>query len=464
MIDEAVRFPEPRLPHRRVDKPDGHWASSGPPRTAVIMGAGARGNFIFAELMTTRDTGWQVAGVVETNPARREAFRARHKIPEEFSFASVDEFLAKGRIADFVFICTPDPTHYDLCAAVSAAGYDVLLEKPIATSLPDCLALIDVQRTHKNRIFVAHVLRYSPFFRTLADLLRSGKYGRVRSLYMTEMIGHWHFAHSYVRGNWRRRDDTAPIVLTKCSHDLDIMTWLLPEERVRSVSSVGSLSYFRPEMAPEGAAERCVDCPHQTTCLYSATELYLTDREGWPYDAVTPGENTLEGRRTAIANGPYGRCVWHCDNDVCDNQSVTLQFASGIHATLGLYAHTADVTRRITILLDEAEINGDLHRGEISVSPFTGEPGLLKPFAPPLPGPGDHHGGGDLALLRTLYDHLETGAHREVMTSLATSVTSHVLAFLADDSRLQGGVPLPVPAVFEGASVDGPGERRAEER
>lgn len=450
-------------PRRRVDASDQRWVHRGGVRTAIIIGAGARGNHIFAELMATRETGWAVAGVVEPNDARRESFRRRHDLPENRTFASVDELLAADRIADFVFICTPDPTHYDLCVAVSAKGYDVLLEKPIATSLPDCLALIDVERTYGNRIFVAHVLRYSPFFRTLRDLIASGEYGGVRSLQLTEMIGHWHFAHSYVRGNWRRRADSAPIVLTKCSHDLDIMTWLLPEERVASVSSVGSLSYFRSEMAPAEAAERCVDCALQRTCLYSATEFYLSDRQGWPYDVVAPGDNTVAGRQAAIANGPYGRCVWHCDNDVCDNQSVTLQFESGIHATLGLYAHTADVTRRITVLLDEAEINGDLHRGEIAVSTFTGQPGVTRPLSPPLPS-GDHHGGGDLALLRTLYEHVEFGEYSEVMTSLHTSVTSHVLAFLADDSRLGGGVPLPMPAIFEQASVQGPGERRAEER
>ena len=451
--------PYPDVPVRRAAGPDHHWSSGPQKKRAVIMGAGARGNQVFAELMRSRDTGWVVAGVVEPNPQRRNAFCERHDIPEQCAFATADELLAVERLADFVFICTPDPTHYDLCVAVSAAGYDVLLEKPIATSLPDCLALIDVQHNYGNHIFVAHVLRYSPFFRTLRQLIRSGEYGRVRSLQLTEMIGHWHFAHSYVRGNWRRRADTAPLVLTKCSHDLDIITWLLADERVETVSSVGSLSYFRAEMAPPQAAMRCVDCVLQRRCLYSATELYLTDRKGWPYDVIAPGIDTLSARRAAIEQGPYGRCVWHCDNDVCDNQSVTLQFASGIHATLGMYAHTADVTRRVTVLLDEAEINGDLHRGEIAVSPFTGEPGMMRPFAPALPS-GDHHGGGDLALLRTLYEHLERGLHDEVMTSLETSVTSHVLAFLADDSRLQGGAPLPVPAVFEGASVRGPGERR----
>jgi predicted dehydrogenase len=433
-------------------------------RRAAIIGAGARGNHVFAELMRTRATGWEVSAVVEPDALRREAFREQQQLPVTHAFASIEEFLRADRMADFAFICTPDPTHFELCDAISSAGYDVLLEKPVATSLPECLALLDVQRTHGNRIYVAHVLRYSPFFRTIRELLRSGEYGGVRSLQLLELIGHWHFAHSYVRGNWSRRADSAPLVLTKCSHDLDIIMWLLADQCVQQVSSVGSLSYFRAELAPEGAAQRCLECSLQRSCLYSATEMYLTDRGGWPYDSLASGSRSLSGRREALRTGPYGRCVWHCDNDVCDNQSVTLQFESGLHATLGMYAHTADVTRRISVFLDEAEITGDLHRGEITISPFSGTPGLVQPFAAPLEAPGDSHGGGDLALLRTLHEHLETGAHAEVMTSLETSIISHVLAFLADDSRLQGGKPLPVPAIFEGVSMAGPGERRRQAR
>ena len=441
-----------------------NWSPCGPTRRAVIIGAGARGNHVFAEMMRTRDTGWEVAAVVEPDDFRRNAFRERHGLPEDHAFQSVEALLSGPTIADFAFICTPDPTHFDVCAAVSAAGYDVLLEKPIATSLPDCLALLEVHRTSANQIYVAHVLRYSPFFRAIRALLGSGQYGDVRSLHLSEMIGHWHFAHSYVRGNWRRRDESAPIVLTKSSHDLDIITWLMPQERVIRVSSVGSLAYFKPELAPEGAADRCVSCSLQRRCLYSATELYLTDRIGWPFDSVDSGARSLDARRTALETGPYGRCVWRCDNDVCDNQTVTLSFASGIHATLGLYAHTADVTRRITVLLDEAEICGDLRRGTITVSPFTGTPGQVKPFILPLETRGDPHGGGDLALLRALHEHVQNGSNADVMTSLESSITSHVLAFLADDSRLQGGWPLPMPAIFEGAWSGGPGDRRSVER
>jgi predicted dehydrogenase len=415
----------------------------------VIIGAGARGNQVFAELMRTQEVGWRVTAVVEPDELKRAAFCGRHDIPVSRAFSGLDELLEAPRVADVAFICTPDVTHYAICARVSEAGYDVLLEKPIATSLADCLALLDVQRTHRNRIFVAHVLRYSPFFRTLKEIVASRRYGLVRNIRLTENVGHWHFAHSYVRGNWRRREDSAPIVLTKSSHDLDLLAWLMEEDRPAFVSSFGTLEYFTSVNAPAEAADRCVSCPLQNSCRYSATRFYLHERAGWPYDVVAPAEAGLEARRRALEVGSYGRCVWRSDNDVCDNQTVTIQFESGIHATFGLYALSADNTRRISVLMDAAEVRGDLHRGHLDLTPLTGRVDDARPQRIPLPVAEDHHGGGDLALLRTLREHLTTGAHRQIMSSLETSIASHVLAFLADESRLKGGSPLPVPAIFD---------------
>lgn len=416
---------------------------------AVIIGAGARGNQVFAELMWRHDTGWRVSTVVEPDALRRSAFCERYGVPPERSFESIDELLAQPRLGDVAFICTPDVTHYSICARVSAAGYDVLLEKPIATSLPDCLALLDVQRTHRNRIFVAHVLRYSPFFRTLKEIIASRRYGLVRNIRLTENIGHWHFAHSYVRGSWRRREDSAPVVLTKSSHDLDLIAWLLEFDRPAFVSSFGTLEYFTHANQPPEAASRCMDCILRETCRYSATEFYLHERAGWPYDVVAPAEAGIEARREALQTGPYGRCVWQSDNDVCDNQTVAIQFESGIHATFGLYALSADNTRRVSVLMDAAEVTGDLHRGLLTVTPLTGRIDDVLPETIELPKAEDHHGGGDFMLLKTLYEHLTTGAHAHVMSSLESSIASHVLAFLADESRLRGGSPMPVPAIFQ---------------
>lgn len=246
--------------------------------SVVIVGAGGRGNRVFASLMASEDTGFETIGVVEPHDGRREAFRERYGIRPEHVFVTLDDFLNAPRIGDIVFICTPDVTHFEHARAVSEKGYDILLEKPIAATLADCLALIDVQATYGNRIFVAHVLRYSPFFRAIKEIVQSGRLGEIRGVELHENVGHWHFAHSYVRGNWSRESTSGPIVLTKSCHDLDILYWLVGQ-RVESVVSYGELTYFRPENAPLEAAERCVDCVLSEGCLYSATRLYLNHRD-----------------------------------------------------------------------------------------------------------------------------------------------------------------------------------------
>lgn len=415
----------------------------------IIIGAGARGNRVFADLIENHATGFTLAGVVEPDAARRAAFQRTHSIPDRAAFASLKEFLAAPRLGEIAFICTPDPTHFELCKAVSQKGYDVLLEKPIATNLPDCLALLEVERACRNRIIVAHVLRYSPFFRRIKEILGSGQLGAVRHVDLAENVGHWHFAHSYVRGNWRRADTSAPIILTKSCHDLDILHWLLGE-RVVSVSSYGSLTYFTSANAPPGAADRCVDCPHRETCLFSATRFYLQEQNGWPYDVLA---DSVEYRQQGLVEGPYGRCVYHNDNDVCDNQVVTLEFASGALGMFGLHAHTARNTRKITILCDHGEIRGDVRANTLEISRFTGQRDELHEERISLPGEGDSHGGGDLGLLYVLHEHLSAGGHDELVTSLQSSLTSHVLAFLAEESRVHDNRKVPVPEIFAPGQV-----------
>lgn len=422
---------------------------SGPIRV-VIVGAGARGNKVFAHLIDTRPTPFALAAVVEPDDARREAFRARYGLPASRCFARLDEMLAAPRVADIAFVCTPDPVHYVICRAVSEAGYDVLLEKPIATNPEEVRQLLAVEHACKNRIFVAHVLRYAPFFRAVRRILREGTLGAPQFLHLAENIGHWHFAHSYVRGSWRRADQTAPIILTKSSHDLDIIPWLVREQPT-TVWSTGGLQYFTPANQPEGAADRCTECTLQDRCIYSAVRFYVHDRPEWPFNVIATDPDDTVLRRERIAQGPYGRCVWKCDNDVCDHQTVVLGFPSGMHAVFSLHAHTADNTRKLTILCERGEIRGDVHRDHLEVSHFTGEKDVLRVEDVGLPVFGtDSHGGGDYELLVALGEHLRDGRYAEMVTSLAASVPSHTLAFLAEASRAAGGTPRPVPASEDG--------------
>lgn len=418
----------------------------------VVIGAGARGNRVFAELITRHETGFVLRGVVEPDARRRAAFVARHGIPAAHAFATVDELLAVPRLADVAFICTPDPTHYALCQAVSAHGYDVLLEKPIATSLADCLALLDLQKTHGNRIFVAHVLRYAPFFRRIKEIIASGRLGAVRHVSLTENVGHWHFAHSYVRGNWRRADQSSPMILAKSCHDLDMMRWLAGAPCVQ-VSSFGELVHFRPENAPEGAPERCTDgCPAGDGCPFNAVAFYvdgLAETEGWPVSVVSE-DRSRAGRLRALREGPYGRCVYRCDNDVVDQQVAVFRFANGVTAAFCVTAFTEENTRTLKLMGTRGEIRGHLQKGELEVRTFA-RPGLREgrlrsgaeyEIIRVEAGPG--HAGGDDGLMRAFVERirrrkagLDPG---EAITSLQESLDSHLMAFAAEQSRLSGQV------------------------
>jgi hypothetical protein len=419
----------------------------------VILGAGARGNRVFADLIRREDTGFFVAGVIEPHEGRRDFFRARYGIPARHAFENLPDFLAASRIGDIVFICTPDVTHYAHARALSEKGYDILLEKPIATTLADCLALVDVQHTHKNQIFVAHVLRYSPFFRAVKEIIDDGRLGKIRHLELNENVGHWHFAHSYVRGNWNREGTSGPVLLTKSSHDLDIITWLTGEP-VQSVVSYGGLNYFTVANAPPESAERCVDCPLQDTCLYSATRFYLNGQDTVPQNVVSPPPDTAVMRLEAIESGPYGRCVWKLENDVCDDQTVLLRFVSGAHAVFGLHALTAENTRTLRILFDTAELTGNLLRGRLTISHFTGTIDELRVEEIDLPPTTESHGGGDLHLLHMLYEHLTEGRHSGLVTSLQSALPSHALAFLAEESRKDGAIKKPIPEIFSPRAID----------
>jgi hypothetical protein len=223
------------------------------------------------------------------------------------------------------------------------------------------------------------------------------------------------------------------------------------------VTAHGSLSYFRAQNAPLGATFRCVDCPHQHDCLYSATRFYLDERPEWPYDVVLGGvPESRDARHQAIATGPYGHCVWLNDNDVCDSQVVVIEYASGIMATFQMHALTAENTRLLRILCERGELTGNFRRSQLRIARFTGQKDVHDAEEVELEVFADHHGGGDLHLLLALHHHLTEGGDVDVLSSLRNSLASHVLAFLAEDSRTMDSArvmvsPSLIPDVLTGS-------------
>jgi len=415
---------------------------SGPVPVALI-GAGVRGSLAYGAWGLRHSERARIIAVAEPDDARRERFADEHGVAGEARFRDWPELLAGGPPVGGVIVATPDPQHAEPAIHALELGLDVLLEKPVARTPQELGRLITAARASAGRLTVAHPLRHAPLFEALVAMVRAGRVGRVMTVDHVENVGYLHFAHSFVRGNWRRMDESAPLILAKACHDFDLLAWLVEAPWTR-VASFGSLSHFRPESAPPGAPARCIEgCPVQPTCPFDSVAFYLDPATPAPWLAAVSLDRSPEGLRDALWSGPYGRCVYRCENDVADHQVTIIDFADGTTATLTVSAFTADVTRTIRVMGSHAEIAGNLITGRLEVSQFRpGSPAPTKieqvAFAE------DGHGGGDDRLMDAFVTGLEQrragGRLPLAEGALEAAVVGHVLAFAAEESRRTGSV------------------------
>ena len=398
------------------------------PITAVVLGAGSRGS-IYAGYAKEHPEELKIVAIAEPRKDRLDALAEEVGVPKEYRFPCWEDLLAQPKLADCAFICTLDDDHIDPALKAMELGYHILLEKPMSNKEDECREIAETARRTNRTLTVCHVLRYTPFYMTLKALIDKGEVGRVTTINQIENVGYWHQAHSFVRGNWRNSKETSPMLLQKSCHDMDIILWLMGRNCTK-VQSFGSLQYFTPENAPEGAAKRCLDCPHVESCPYSAPKLYLDmERTGWPVDVITT-DMSPEGRRKALEEGPYGRCVYYCDNDVVDRQVVNLEFEGGGVATFTMTGLTADFFRELKIFGTEGQIAANMGTKEIVLHRFGEEP---KPIPVDMGLEASGHGGGDYGIMADFLRILREGG--ESRSSAQTSLQSHLICFAAEKSR-----------------------------
>ena len=401
------------------------------PITAVVLGGGSRGvNYSNYSLLKPEEL--KIVAIAEPREDRRTQFAQTFGVPEEHAFASWQELLEQPKMADVAFVCTLDQDHIGPALAALEKGYHILLEKPMSNREQECIEIEAAAAKAGKHMAVCHVLRYTPFYQTIKGIIDSGEIGQVTVASQIENVAYWHQAHSFVRGNWRNAEDTSPMILQKCCHDVDILLWLAGKD-CKKVSSFGSLRHFTPENAPEGAPQRCLDgCPHADSCLYYAPKLYLTGETGWPVDVLTT-DLTPEGITKALREGPYGRCVYHCDNDVVDRQVVNMELEDGVVCNLIMSAFTANCCRQLKILGTLGQIQADMSTNEVWLHPFGGEPRKVEVAAA-----DSGHGGGDYGLLRDFLTVIREGG--ESRTSAKASLQSHLVCFAAEKSRVEGRI------------------------
>lgn len=412
------------------------------PVRVLVIGAGSRGS-IYADYVARHPEQGVVVGVAELNPGRRRAFAERYALAPASVFSDWQEALNEPRFADVAVIATQDALHVGPSELAARQGYHLLLEKPMAPDEEGCRRIVAAAERHGVMLGVCHVLRYTAYTQGLKRVLEAGTIGEIVSVEHLEPVGFWHQAHSFVRGHWRNEAESSPMLLAKSCHDLDWLSYVVGRPCLR-VSSFGSLKHFRREEQPAGAADRCLSCPSEveTRCPYSAPRYYLGQLEagntGWPVNVVTP-DPTPEVVMRALRDGPYGRCVYSCDNDVVDHQVVNFEFSGGVTASFTMTAFTRARGRETRIFGTRGELRGDSEK--IQVYDFlTGTTSEVNNGVASDGSILSGHGGGDDGLMDHFLQAVRGQDPSLILSGLRETLESHLMVFAAEEARRHGGV------------------------
>ena len=399
----------------------------------AIMGMGNRGSVFARNLMNHLDRA-EVTAIADPRQSCLDTANGYLHLPKERLFHSAEELLEQPKLADVMIVATQDAQHRDHAIRAMEKGYDLVLEKPISNKLEEIALIEATAKKLGRRVIVAHVMRYTPFYRRVKQLLEAGAVGRILNVEAAEYVSCYHMAHAYVRGHWRRKDESSPIILAKCSHDLDLILWLTGK-RCLSVSSVGSLDYFTKENMPAGAPERCADgCPAED-CPYHALRFYLPRIPGWPTNNMHPAP-TEENIRQILDTTRYGRCVFRQDNDVVDHQQVQLLMEDHVTVSFSVNAMHTRATRTIRIGGTGGELWGDLGENKLYLQKHGQS---VQEIAVDMPDAKDGHQGGDAGLVRDMVAYFGGEGDMAAITTLERSAESHYVAFAAEESRSRSG-------------------------
>lgn len=420
---------------------------TGNPVTAIIVGAGHRA-FVYSELAKTHPELLKIVGVADPNPVRRKKAMDYFGFPQDMCFESAAELAKKEKLADTVINGTMDEQHIETAVPLLEKGYDMLLEKPFAVNEEEMRYLVDVARKNGSKIMICHVLRYTPFYYGIKERIVKGEIGDIINIQTCEHVSYHHLSTSYVRGKWANSDKChTSMLLAKCCHDIDIMMWMLSETEPSLISSFGGKYQFREENAPENAGTICMkDCPHVDTCVYSTKRLYIDHPDRWSFyvwDALEHIENpTIEDKINLLNTSPYGVCAYKSDNNVVDHQTVSIQFKNGATGTHVMVGGTSYGTRTIHITGTKGVITGDFEKGTFTLSRIDPRPGCEHDDTEFDVKVGDDtHGGGDLDLVRDFVAYARGEEPSVSCTSITDSLSGHLVVFLADKSRENGGIP-----------------------
>lgn len=399
--------------------------------TFSVVGLGGRASAYLSALQELYPNEHQVVAVADPDPVKQARARNDYGLQDNQIFDTDLDLMEQPRLSDVAIVATQDKLHLRDIRGLLAKGYDLILEKPVATTLEELQEIAAVTKSFPDQmVAVCHVLRHTVFFGEIRRILESGRFGPVVSIQHNENIGYYHFAHSYVRGPWNNSETSGPLTLTKSCHDMDILLYLLGNTHCQQISSYGALSIFnRDHYDPATMAPMCVDCSQNESCAFSAPKLYSSGK----IKSVVFDLSSVDKVRENLGTSPYGRCVYHCDNNVVDHQSTAIKFDNGVTATFNLSAFSAKVNRSLKIMCQFGEIRAIEKPYLIETTDFRTDETTVTELDIRDRG----HGGGDKAFVK---DFMESYLHGVPFNStLEHAIESHAMALLAEESRKDNG-------------------------
>ncbi len=404
----------------------------------ILIGGGDRGSSYLKTLDVCPEK-FKLVGLAEPVKEKREYLRDRYNVPEEMCFDTWEKLLAFPKLADVAMICTQDKMHYAPAMKAIEQKYDVLLEKPVAPTPKECYDIARASKENGVKVLVCHVLRYTPFYKAVKKFISEGNVGEIINVVHAEGVGNVHISHSYVRGNWRKEEESAPMLLAKCCHDTDLFQWLIGEPCTK-VQSFGMRSYFTEKNKPEGAPKRCLDgCPHKDTCYYYAPDLYkIGTAEVQHFRAIVAKKfnPTDEEVDEILKTSPYGRCVYQCDNDVVDHQIVNVQFGEDKLLTLTMSGFNKG-GRISTIMGTKGELRLDMEDQSMKFYDFATQQwsDVYTPDVVIDQTIAGGHGGGDIGIMQDLYEYIANNNPSDSISDITVSCVSHLICFAAEEAR-----------------------------
>lgn len=427
------------------------------PVTAIVVGAGHRA-MVYSQLAIDKPELLKIVGVADPNPVRRKMVMEKFGFSEDMCFETAQELATKGKLADAIINGTMDEQHIETAVPLLECGYDMLLEKPFAVDENEALLLKECAKKNNSKVMICHVLRYTPFYYSIKERVASGEIGDIINIQMTEHVSYHHLSTSYVRGKWANSQKShTTMLLAKCCHDIDLMMWIMSETKPTQIASFGGKYQFKPENAPEGAGTICMkDCPHVDTCVYSTKRLYIDHPDRWAFyvwDKLEHIENpTIEDKIALMkSDSPYARCIYKCDNDVVDHQSVLINFESGATGTHNMVGGSSQSLRKIHIIGTKGEIFGNFEESKYTVLKINPSPDAHNEecdveevdlmITGDMVGAFGGHGGGDERLSEDFVKFIRGEEPSLACTSIFDSMAGHMSVYRADKSLKNGGIP-----------------------